>query len=529
MKGALSLEFLRAVTLLLVIFTAASMLAVYAYGRFAKSARGEKSFALEIAPGQTRLDQILESLGARENGLGVEKDGLSIIINNLDAFAARAVGTALSGRSLDLMYYIWDDDLTGRLLLNAVMEAADRGVRVRMLLDDINAQGRDPAYVALDKHPNIEIRMFNPGRARNGGLRRGLEMMLRALTVTRRMHNKAFIVDGRVAFVGGRNIADSYFDAGRASNFRDLDLMLVGPSVKKVETIFDNFWNSAVALPIHALTVPKKTQDLDYWKAQLRRFRNSKNAEPYIVYVQKHISFEHFIKPKQKLFPVVSVDVVSDPPEKALGHAPENWLMTDFSPLIYNAKRQLQITSPYFVPGKIGTQHLCSLVKRGADVRILTNSLAATDVAAVHGGYAPYRKPLLKGGAKLFELKPDGGTHRLRLFGSGRASLHTKAFLIDNKTAFIGSFNFDPRSESLNTEMGILFDCPPIASSMDMLFLEETTGEMSYELHLTERDRICWNYIEDERPCSTKVEPESRLWRRIFAKIISWLPIESQL
>ena len=523
------MDFLRFIIIVVFIFAIASILAVYAYGRFAKSARGAKSFALQIIPGQTPLDKTLEHLAARQNGLGVEKDALSIVINNLDAFAARTVGAALSGRSLDLMYYIWDDDLTGRLLLNAVMEAADRGVRVRMLLDDINAQGRDPAYVALDKHPNIEIRMFNPGRARNGGLRRGLEMMLRALTVTRRMHNKAFIVDGRVAFVGGRNIADAYFDAGKASNFRDLDLMLIGPSVKKVETIFDSFWNSDVALPIHALSVPKKTQDLDYWKDQLRQFRNSEKAKPYIDYIHRHISFEHFIKPKQKLFPVVSVDVVSDPPEKALGHKPENWLMRLFAPLIYGAKHELQITSPYFVPGKTGTQHLCALVARGADVKILTNSLAATDVAAVHGGYAPYRKPLLKGGAKLYELKPDGGTHRLRLFGSGRASLHTKAFLIDGKTAFIGSFNFDPRSESLNTEMGILFECPQITSSMDILFLEETTGEMSYQLHLAENGKICWDYIEDEKPCTAMKEPESRLWRRAFAKLISWLPIQSQL
>ncbi|WP_297326468.1 phospholipase D family protein [uncultured Bartonella sp.] len=514
---------------LIVVFAVASMLAVYAYGRFAKSARGESSFALTVKKSQTKIDRHIEDLAKREHGLGVENDGLSLFINNLDAFAGRAVGTKLSGRSLDLMYYIWDDDLTGRLLLNAVMEAADRGVRVRMLLDDINAQGRDPAYVALDKHPNIEVRMFNPGRARNGGLRRGLEMMLRALTVTRRMHNKAFIIDGRIAFVGGRNIADSYFGAGKASNFRDLDLMLVGPSVKKVETIFDSFWNSAVALPIHALTVSKKARDLEYWKNKLLQFCNSEKAKPYLDYVRDHMNFEHFIAPQHKLFPVVAVDVVSDPPEKALGHRSENWLMTVFSPLIDSAKNEVQITSPYFVPGKAGTERLCSLVKNGADVRILTNSLAATDVAAVHGGYAPYRKPLLKGGTKLYELKPDGGPHRLRLFGSGRASLHTKAFLIDGKTAFIGSFNFDPRSASLNTEMGILFECPPIADRLNRLFSEETTKEMSYHLHLNKKNKIYWDFIEDGKPRIAKREPESRIWRRAFARIISWLPIQSQL
>lgn len=236
----------------------------------------------------------------------------------MDAFCVRAVGAAKAGRSLDLMYYIWDDDLTGRLLLSEIVEAADRGVRVRLLLDDINAQARDPAYMALDKHPHIEVRMFNPGRSRKGGVRRGLEIILRAITVTRRMHNKAFIVDGRMAFVGGRNLADSYFDAGKESHFRDLDLMLIGPSVKEVENIFDDFWNSAVVLPIHTLVVPKSVNDLAFWREKLRQFRDSKAAKVYLDYVKKHISFDCFIQTGKRLFLADKVVVLSDPPEKVL-------------------------------------------------------------------------------------------------------------------------------------------------------------------------------------------------------------------
>ncbi|WP_455482207.1 phospholipase D family protein [Bartonella sp. B35(2025)] len=513
----------------IIFFFVASMLAIYTYGRFVKNARGECSYAFTVKKNETKLDRMVSKLAEKTNGLGIDKDALSLIISNLDAFCVRAIGAAQAGRSLDLMYYIWDDDLTGRLLLNEVVEAADRGVRVRLLLDDINAQARDPAYIALDKHPHIEVRMFNPGRSRKGGFRRGLEIILRALIVTRRMHNKAFIVDGRVAFVGGRNLADSYFDAGKESHFRDLDLMLIGPSVKKVEAIFDDFWNSAVALPIRTLISPKIASDLSYWKDKLREFRNSKAAKIYLDYIDKHVGFEYFIQMGKRLFLADKIVVLSDPPEKALRKNAENWLMKALSQVIINAKKTVQITSPYFVPGKIGTQSFSKLVAKGIDVKILTNSLAATDVALVHGGYVPYRKVLLKNGVKLYELKPNGDTHGLRLFRSSKASLHTKAFLVDRKTAFIGSLNFDPRSASLNTEMGILFECAPIAARLDLLFSEETTGEMSYNLRLDDKNRIYWDFIENDRPCSIDYEPESSVWRRVFAKIISWLPIESQL
>ncbi|MBB5073340.1 putative cardiolipin synthase [Bartonella callosciuri] len=520
---------LQIIIAFILFFFVASMLAIYTYGRFVKSARGTCSYALTVKKDETKFDRIVSRLAEETDGLGVDKDALSLIISNLDAFCVRAIGAAQAGRSLDLMYYIWDDDLTGRLLLSEIVEAADRGVRVRLLLDDINAQARDPAYIALDKHPHIEVRMFNPGRSRKGGLRRGLEIMLRAITVTRRMHNKAFIVDGRVAFVGGRNLADSYFDAGKKSHFRDLDLMLIGPSVKKVETVFDDFWNSAVVLPIHTLVVPKNASDLSYWKEKLRKFRDSKVAKVYLDYVKDHINFDCFIQTGKRLFLADKVVVLSDPPEKALRKKAGNWLMKALSQVIGDAQKTVQITSPYFVPGKAGTRNFSNLVSKGVDVKILTNSLAATDVALVHGGYVPYRKALLKSGVKLYELKPDRNMHGLRLFRSSKASLHAKAFLVDRKTAFIGSLNFDPRSAALNTEMGILFECAPITARLDLLFSEETTGEMSYRLRLDDNNRIYWDFIENEKQHSVDHEPESHFWRRAFAKIISWLPIESQL
>jgi len=508
----------------------ASLCATYAYGRFAKRVRGEPCFALTVKEDETPLDRTCHRLAHERDGLGVEKNGLSLIDNNLDAFAARVLGARMAERSLDLMYYIWDDDLTGRLLLNEVLEAADRGVRVRLLLDDINAQGRDPAYAALDQHPNIKIRMFNPSRARSGGLRRGFEVVLRVLTVTRRMHNKAFIIDGRMAIVGGRNIADSYFGAGKNKNFRDLDLLLIGPAVREAEVIFDNFWNSEMALPIHVLTLPRSLKNPELWREKLRRFHQSTEARPFLDYLRNSSGLMSFLDVGRRLFVADKVEVLSDPPQKALKRHRENWLMRLLMAQMVKARDNLQLTSPYFVPGKSGTNQLSEIAARGCQVQILTNSLAATDVAAVHGGYISYRKKLIKAKIKLYELKPEGGRQRLRLFGSGRASLHTKAFLVDGKVGFVGSFNFDPRSVSLNTEMGILFECDPISQAMDSLFCEEITPQMSYHIGLNKKNYLRWNTVDEMgQMVSLKHEPESRPWRRAFVRLISFLPIESQL
>jgi len=508
----------------------ASLFATYAYGRFAKRVRGAPGYALPVATDETALDRACHRLARERDGLGLEKNGLSLIDNNLDAFAARVLSARMAERSLDLMYYIWDDDLTGRLLLNEVLEAADRGVRVRLLLDDINAQGRDPAYAALDQHPNIKIRMFNPSRARVSGLRRGFEVVLRVLTVTRRMHNKAFIIDGRMAIVGGRNIADSYFGAGQNKNFRDLDLLLVGPAVRQAEIIFDNFWNSEMALPIHVLILPRSLKNPAHWRAKLRLFHQSAEAKPFLDYLRASSGIETFFDVGRRLFVADRVEVLSDPPQKALKRQPENWLMRHLMAQMVQTRENLQLTSPYFVPGKSGTNRLLDIVARGAKVHILTNSLAATDVAAVHGGYISYRKKLVKGKVALYELKPEGGRQRLRLFGSGRASLHTKAFLIDGKVGFVGSFNFDPRSVSLNTEMGILFECAPVSKAMDALFHQEITPQMSYHINLDEKNYLRWETVDDDgTQLSLKREPESRPLRRAFVRFISLLPIESQL
>jgi putative cardiolipin synthase len=502
----------------------AALLGVSFYGRLARPRHRRRSTALPLAPADTAIDRLVGLLAA--DALGAS--GLAMLEDNDDAFASRAIAARSAGRSLDLMYYIWHRDLTGRLLAHEVIEAADRGVRVRILFDDINAHGADRIYLGLDSHPNIQVRLFNPSRARQGGLRRGLEMVFRAFSATRRMHNKAWIADGRLAIVGGRNIGDEYFNAAEAANFHDLDLLLLGPAVQQASDIFDSFWNSASAIPIKALA-PRRRRSLRRLRRRLAKLVASDPAAPFLDRIARRASVDSLLGGAIVLHWTRQVRVVSDPPEKVRGQRSAEWLMVTLYPIVTGAAQRLEITSPYFVPGDEGTAALVDLVKKGVSVVVLTNSLAATDVAIVHGGYAPSRVPLLKGKVQLFELQVQARSGNLSLLGSGGASLHTKAFTVDGLKGFIGSFNFDPRSASLNTEMGVLFEHPVLAREMANLFRREILPAASYRLSLGDDGRLRWEGEVDGIGLTLDREPDAGIVRRAVARLVGFLPIHSQL
>lgn len=505
------------VAIIVVIFALASFLAVYSYGLFLSHAKGEPSSALPPAGEETMLGRTALRLTEGRKG----QSGLALLSENLDAFAARALAARSAGSSLDLMYYLWHNDLTGRILANEVIKAADRGVRVRLLLDDINTRGSDAAYLSLDSHPNICVRIFNPSRAREGALRRGLEMMLRAFSVTRRMHNKAWIADGALAIVGGRNIGDEYFDAAE-TNFRDLDVVLLGQVAAETQAIFDAFWNSDAAIPIRALARLRKHR-LRRLRKSLTKLSESDAADPYLDRVRRNVSVGGMMENKLHWTSIAAV--VSDPPEKAAGARRENWLLSQLTPAISSSERCLELTSPYFIPGAEGSARLQALAHRGVEVAVLTNSLAATDVAAVHGAYAKYRLPLLEGGVRLFELRPYAGSSDISVIGSKGASLHTKAFTVDDRLGFIGSFNFDPRSASLNTEMGVLFEQRELVAEIRKEFRRQTSPGTSYRL-VIEQGRLVW---QDGATTMKGREPAAGWTRRLLAWTIGLLPIESQL
>jgi len=501
----------------------ASFLALYSYGRFAKRAKGPVSTVFPIKEGKTVLDRAIGAMTALRSG----QSGMALLSDNVQALAYRALSARSAGRSLDLMYYYWNDDLTGKLLFHEVLAAADRGVRVRILLDDMNTLGRDPIYRAIDQHSNIELRLFNPARSRGDVLRRGLELMLRAMSATRRMHNKAWIADGRLAIVGGRNIGDAYFDASEEANFRDMDLLLVGPAVQQTETIFDTYWNSAAALPVRAL-LPRKRR-LSRVRKRLAKFLARKDQTPYLRRLAGIRDPSAMLTDEPQFHWCGDVEVVSDPPGKVVGGDNAEWLRQEIFPPLLAAKSSLHIISPYFIPGNEGVQQLTSLVKAGVDVQVSTNSLAATDVVAVHGAYSRYRMPLLAGGVKLFELRPQiGWGDQASLFGSSNASLHTKAYVVDGVCGFVGSFNFDPRSISLNTEMGVLFRHAPLAQEVDAIFAKQVALRESYRL-TKEGKSLIWHDGDGPSARTWRQEPEANWLRRMSASLIRFLPIESQL
>ena len=483
-------------------------------------ARGEASTVLPLQAGQTRIDREVSALQAAHPG----KSGVAFLSDGLDAFAARAVITERAGRSLDLQYYMWNDDLIGHLMARALHDAAERGVRVRILLDDVNAQDKDALMMALDTHPNIEIRLYNPFRNRDG-MWRLVEMVQRFFSVNHRMHNKSWIADGRVAIVGGRNIGEEYFSARPDVNFRDLDLLVAGEAVAQANSVFDDYWNSEAAVPISALAF-HTPQQLRLLMRESDNEARLESARPYLAGIAA--SRQRVRASAAPLHWSANVRIVSDPPMKHRRDDRHNWLVTDLVRMLTTSQRKALLISPYFVPGNEGLDSLSRMSERGVQVGVVTNSLAANDVVAVHGGYMTYRRPLLQAGVQLYELKAHGKASSSGLFGSSGASLHTKAFVLDDRHGFVGSFNLDPRSAYLNTEMGVIFDDPVLAAQLTDEYLRLASPEQSWWLALDPDDQVRW--LERQPPPTwTTTEPDSSLRLRTFARVISWLPLESQL
>ncbi|WP_043611477.1 phospholipase D family protein [Ensifer sp. ZNC0028] len=515
-----------------VLFTIAAILGLlvatvlYIYGRFGRRPHGPPSSALPLADAGTELDRYLAPLVDAQAGA----NGVALVSDNIEALVVRAHAARRAGRSLDLQYYYWKGDLTGLLLAREILAAADRGVRVRLLLDDINAGIHDRMCIALDAHPHIDVRLFNPSRARTDRFRRGFEMAIRAFSATRRMHNKLWVADGRVAIAGGRNIGDAYFDAAELSNFRDLDVWMVGPVLDQASAMFDRYWNSASVLPIAALRTPRK-QYLPALREAVDGLARTPAGRFYLERIDKAAEEAEIYHGTRQLHWSSDIRLASDPPEKALMQRRQNWLLRELFPLIEAATRDLRIISPYFIPGVAGTRELAAIVSRGARVAVLTNSLAATDVAAVHGGYVKYRRKLIRAGVALFELKEQGDVaegHRMTLFGRRNASLHSKAFVVDGLNGFVGSMNFDPRSASLNTEMGVVFQDAALAGELASMFEEETSPAISYRVDI-EGSRLIWRDRANGSERLVRHEPDASLTRRMIAGLIRILPIESQL
>ena len=463
-----------------------------------------------------------------------QQSGFHLLIDNTDAFVARFALTTLANKTLDIQYYIMHNDASGQYLAYAILSAADRGVHVRILVDDINLSGRDNRLKMLAQHKNIEIRIFNPLTQRNWF--RNIELLINLDRAGRRMHNKAFIADGSAAIIGGRNIGDEYFDARHHLNFVDLDLLTIGPVISDISTSFNDYWNSHWATPVeqlskakvakkHLTTIRNKLKDRWHQAKNTQYFQSLKNADFTSKLISKQIPF---IYANARLF--------YDRPEK-LSRAKSEKLIhfgPEVMPFFNNAKKELLIASPYFVPGVAGARWLKAKQTAGTEIKVLTNSLSATDVIAVHAGYKKYRKQLLQSGINLFELKPSAQhlSEKTKNFlkGVSSSSLHAKYMIIDRRYVFIGSANIDPRSNALNTEIGIMIDSKELAEQARQLFEKTCDLENSFQLKIeSNSEKLSWTTTENKKTIHYHSEPDASLLKKIAVSILGLLPIESLL
>lgn len=450
--------------------------------------------------------------------------GVFALSNPLEAFAARMLLIEKAERSLDVQYYIWRGDITGTLLIDALKRAADRGVRVRLLLDDNGTSGIDDLLAALDFHDQVEVRLFNPYANRRV---KALGYITHFSQLNRRMHNKALVADTQAAILGGRNIGDEYFGAHASVDFVDLDVLTAGPVATEVASAFDEYWNSGLSYPLSAV-LGTAAESTDVLTHRVAGVRTSSPAASYTKAVRETQLAAQLDKGTLSL-EWVPVRLIADPPEKAAGTAdPSMWLTAKLNSVLGRAAHQVDLVSPYFVPGADGTALLATYPQNGVNLRIVTNSLAATDVAAVHTGYSRRRLALLRAGVRLYELKPDpdaSARPSWRSMGSSAASLHGKTFSLDRARVYVGSFNIDPRSIRLNTELGLIIDSPALAAMVSNA-LDSWLPANAYELRLDDDQRIEWIEHTREGPVVHRKEPGAPLGRRLMVSMLSLLPIE---
>ncbi len=447
-----------------------------------------------------------------------------------DALAARLSLIRRATRRIDVQYYLVKDDIVGRAFADALLAAADRGVRVRVMLDDMFTRGQDRVLTALDTHPNFEIRIFNPFRRRFPG--RHVSALLFARRVNRRLHNKSFTVDDDATILGGRNIADEYFGAREDARFGDLDVLATGSIVDGVSASFDEYWEHSASTRLDRFMKPvdNPAATLQELRTELTRSTQEIAESKYADAIRYRI--DEFERLDLAALPSSPYRLLVDSPDKGLPDkaAAAGSIMTPIRESLLDAESQVIIVSPYFVPRKRGMRELATLVDKGVDVTIVTNSLAANNQFLVHGGYAPSRKRLLRMGIRLHEVRPDAnipGTEFVNASGA-RATLHTKAYIVDRRDVFIGSFNFDPRSANINTEVGVLIRDPELARQHTERVHALMPGE-TYELFLTERGRLGWRCLRGDKSMIYHKEPKTTLSQRAVARLARYLPIRGQL
>ena len=472
----------------------------------------------------TRLDQLFDSAVRQHPG----RSGFSLLSQGHEAFIIRLAAADLAERSLDMQYFVWDGDTTGRIIIERVMQAADRGVKVRLLVDDPYYKASDPVKAALDAHPNVEIRLFNPFKNRRWFT---FDFAFDFVRVNRRMHNKLMISDNAAAIVGGRNIGDIYYGVNTIANYRDLDVLAVGAVVRDLSAVFDRYWNSPSTVPIAAIVNRAYgTADLD--AIRIRLGKEIATAEyPYPIDQDLDELSAKSAELRSNLVWAHGRVIADDPQDIARGKETDD-VVKFIRGRTAELKEELLVESPYFVLPAKAQAAVKALRQRNVRVRVLTNSLASNDVLPAHSGYAKTRRRLLENGMELYELRPDSDAFRpgwSLLAGRSQAALHTKAMAFDREAVFIGSFNLDPRSAMINTEAGLYIESRELAERLTDYMATGVMPSNSYRVVLDRNGAMVWETMRDGQTVRYRDEPETGFRRRLVADLLKFLPIDSQL
>jgi putative cardiolipin synthase len=495
------------------------------------------SFAFN-RPENTQLGRDFIKAAKQHDGLS----GFCLINNGLDGYIARAQLISKAQASLDLQYFIFREDKTGMALTAQLIGAADRGVKIRILVDDGSTSDGDDQLLTLAAHRNIQVRIFNPlsYRGHNEFLRL-LEMTVNKSKLDYRMHNKLFIADNAVALIGGRNIGDEYFQVDPESQLGDDDVFTVGPMVKKLSQSFDEFWNNVHSVPAQTLAPEFTTSDaLDHFKKQLTANQNSLKESFTNRTFNSQVLNSLFTDSPELIW--AKAQLIYDSPDKK--DAEDDGLAGSliYEPIkeaIKSTQSELLIITPYLIPGVEGMKLFQLLHDHDISIRILTNSLESTPELFAHAGYSNYRKPLLKLGVKLYEIraklgKAIGSGESKKLTSYGNYGLHAKQYIFDRQKVFLGSMNFDQRSMHLNTEIGLIIHSPELAKQAVAHFERLTDASNSYEVLLManpadKSESLVWVTKEDGKLTEYLSEPSKGTLQLIKENLMSIFPLDDEL
>lgn len=463
----------------------------------------------------------LERAAARWRRKNDAPCGVYRLNSGRDALGVRLGLIDRAEHTIDIQSYLIRDDVSGNLIGLRLAAAADRGVRVRLLMDDALTHEIDAGLLSLDVHENIEVRVFNPFPRRRSRL---ISFIANFNILNRRMHNKSFTVDNQVTIVGGRNLADEYFQSGGKAEFIDEDLLAIGAVVDDVSDGFDEYWNSQEAIPINAFNAMVPHSSLEDSTKQGEKYLEQHRDSEFLKSVDDELASQ--LAEGRLALVAGDARVIMDYPDKIRRILPRPSSITSvfLQQMVAQATEELIVISPYFVPEKVGVEFFGRLVSKGVRVLIISNSLASTNHSSVHAVYARYRKPLLKKGVELYELRPQLESSNT----TTKLTLHSKVATVDRKKMFVGSFNLDPRSLYLNTEMGMVVDSDELAGSMAASILE-SLPDIAYKLQLSEKGRLQWRLQAASGDELITTEPQTTWWRRFKTKLMSFLPIESQM